>query len=224
VYWMLKWVLLGPVIRWFTRPRVIGELPEGPVVLAPNHLTEIDSLVLCTTLPRRLTFVAKSDYFTRGGPKAWLYGSLCRLTGQIPISRHGDGSADPALEAAAGVLKSGGVWAIYPEGTRSPDGRLYRGRTGAMRVALLSRCSVVPVGVIGTRSINHPGRRGWRRGRVEIRIGAPLNLAKWRDMGADSRAWRSATDELMAAIQRLTHQEYVDRYPTSAERANRDAA
>jgi 1-acyl-sn-glycerol-3-phosphate acyltransferase len=224
VYWLLKWVLLGPVIRWFTRPRLVGELPRGPIVLAPNHLTEIDSLVLCTTLPRRLRFVAKSEYYARGGTRAWLYGSLCRLTGQIPISRHGDGSADSALDAAIGVLNCGGVWAIYPEGTRSPDGRLYRGRTGAMRVALKTRCSVVPVGVVGTRSINHPGKRGWRRGRVEIRIGAPMDLAKWESASDDPRAWRRATDELMMAIQRLTGQEYVDRYPTSVERATRDAA
>ncbi|MGH3638615.1 MAG: lysophospholipid acyltransferase family protein [Mycobacterium sp.] len=221
MYWVLKWVLLGPVIRWFARPRLIGELPDGPIVLAPNHLTEIDSLVLCAALPRRLTFVAKSEYFTRGGTRARLYGSLCRLTGQIPISRHGDGSANAALVAAADVVNGGGVWAIYPEGTRSPDGRLYRGRTGAMRVALQCRCSVVPVGVVGTRSINHPGKRGWRRGRVEIRIGAPLDLANYKD-SSDPRVWRCATDELMAAIQCLTSQEYVDRYPTSMERAARD--
>lgn len=174
MYWVLKWVLLGPVIRWFARPRVVGRLPQGPIVLAPNHLTEIDSLVLCAALPRRLTFVAKSEYFTRGGAGARLYAALCRSTGQIPISRQGDGSADAALIAARGILINDRVWAIYPEGTRSPDGRLYRGKTGAMRVALDTRCSVVPVGIIGTRCIEQPGKRGWRRARVEIRIGAPL--------------------------------------------------
>jgi 1-acyl-sn-glycerol-3-phosphate acyltransferase len=160
---MLKWVLLGPIIRWFARPQLVGDLSDGPIVLAPNHLTENDSLELCTVLPRRLTFVAKSEYFAQGGTRARLYGISCRLTGQIPISREGGGSTDQALDAATNVLRSGGVWVIYPEGTRSPDGRLYRGRRGAMRVALQCRCSVVPVGVLGTRSINQPGQRGWRR-------------------------------------------------------------
>lgn len=224
MYWFLKWVLVGPAIRWFARTRVIGELPEGPIVLAPNHLTEIDSLVLCAWLPRRLTFVAKSEYFARGGAGAWLYGNLCRLTGQIPISRNGSGSADAALNAAAGILRSGGVWAIYPEGTRSPDGRLFRGRTGAMRVALTEPCSVVPVGIVGTRTINRPGVRGWRRGVVEIRIGTPVDLTPWTARAPDPQAWRAATDQLMSAIQSLTGQEYVDRYPTAVERASRDAA
>jgi 1-acyl-sn-glycerol-3-phosphate acyltransferase len=180
--------------------------------------------VLCAALPRRLTFVAKSDYFARGGAGTWLYGTLCRLTGQIPISREGAGSAATALTAGHGVLRCGGVWATYPEGTRSPDGRLWRGRTGAMRVALQGAYAVVPVGVLGTRSINHPGRRGWRRGRVEIRIGAPLDLATWSDSASEPQSWRAATDELMATIQRMTGQEYIDRFPTSAERAWRDAA
>lgn len=224
MYWLLNRLLLGPLIRRLARPTVIGELPEGPVVLAPNHLAEIDSLVLCAALPRRLTFVAKSEYFAGRGPRARLYGTLCRLTGQIPISREGAGASDAALDAARGILRRGDVWAIYPEGTRSPDGRLYRGRTGVMRVALEQRCAVVPVGVVGTRSVDPPGRRGWRTGCVEIRLGTPLDLARWADQAADPHAWRAATDELMAAIQRLTGQEYVDRHPTAEERARRDAA
>lgn len=225
MYWILKWVLLGPVIRWFARPVVVGTLPKGPFVLAPNHLTEIDSLVLCAALPRRLTFVAKSAYFARGNAGARLYGTLCRLTGQIPIKREGAGSADAALEAANRILARGGVWAIYPEGTRSPDGRLWRGRTGVMRVALPGAHEVVPVGVVGTRSVNRPGSRGWRRGRVEIRIGEPLDLTRWSAAAAnDPIAWREATDELMATIQRLTAQEYMDRHPSADERAQRDAA
>ncbi|MET0821792.1 MAG: lysophospholipid acyltransferase family protein [Aeromicrobium sp.] len=224
MYWVLKMIVLGPLVRWFARPQVVGSLPDGPVVLAPNHLAEIDSLVLCVALPRRLTFVAKSEYFARGGAAAWLYGTLCRLTGQVPISRGGGGSADAALDAAAGILRRGGVWAIYPEGTRSPDGRLYRGRTGVARVALATQCAVVPVGVTGTRSVDPPGRRGWRRGRVEIRLGQPLDLSRWSARPADPAGWRAATDELMSAIQRLSGQRYVDRHATDAERAARDAA
>ena len=224
MYWVLKVLLLGPIVRWFARPRVVGSLPEGPVVLAPNHLAEIDSLVLCAALPRRLTFVAKSEYFSRGGAAACLYGTLCRLTGQVPISRDGAGSADAALDAAAAILQGGGVWAIYPEGTRSPDGRLYRGRTGAMRVALRTPCAVVPVGIAGTRSVDRPGRRGWQRGRVEIRLGEPVDLSQWCDRPTDPAAWRAATDLLMSAIRQLSDQDYVDRHPTDAERVAREAA
>lgn len=222
MYWFLRSVLLGPVVRWFARPVVVGALPEGPFVLAPNHQTEIDSLVLCAALPRRLTFVAKSEYFGRG-TGAGLLRCLCRWTGQIPIDREGRGGSDVALDAARGILARGGVWAIYPEGTRSPDGRLWRGRTGVMRVALPGNHPVVPVALVGTRSVNRPGTRRWSRGSVEIRIGEPLDLTRWSRTPDDPSAWREATDELMAAIRRLSDQEYVDRHPSDRERAERDA-
>jgi 1-acyl-sn-glycerol-3-phosphate acyltransferase len=226
MYWFLKWFALGPLVRWLARPRIVGELPRhGPVVLAPNHCTEIESLVLCSALPRRLTFVAKSDYYARGVVRGRLYGALCRLTGQIPVDRSGSGSGDPALEAARRLLDTGRVWAIYPEGTRSPDGRLYRGRTGVMRVALdHPEAVVVPVGILGAASVERPGRRGWARGRVEIRLGTPLDLTPWAGRADDPRAWREATDALMRAIQALSGQEYVDRHPTREEIDRRDAA
>lgn len=222
MYWLLKWLLLGPIVRWFACPKVFGELPAGPVVLAPNHLTEIDSLVLCAALPRRLTFVAKSEYFARGGAGGWLFGALCRLTGQIPIGREGASAAQAALDAAAGILRGGGVWVIYPEGTRSPDGRLYRGKTGAMRVALGEDCAVVPVAIIGTRTVDAPGGRGWRRGHVEVRIGVPLDVAGWKSDASNPTAWRESTDQLMATITELSGQIYVDRSPTAEERRRRD--
>lgn len=211
MYWLLKTVVLGPWVRWLTRPRVVGVLPPGPVVLAPNHLSEIDSLVLAAALPRRLTFVAKSDYFA-GGRGARLYGALCRATGQIPIDRSGADAAAAALDAARGVLEAGQVWAIYPEGTRSRDGVLQRGRTGAVRVALsVPVAKVVPVGIVGTREIDAPGSRGWRRGRVTIRLGAPLDLGPWFDRPDDPAAWRGATDALMAAIGELSGQTPAER-------------
>jgi 1-acyl-sn-glycerol-3-phosphate acyltransferase len=224
VYWFLKLVLVGPIVRWFTRPLVIGALPDGPVVLTPNHLCEIDSLVLAAALPRRLTFVAKHEYFASGRSGARLYGALCRATGQIPIDRAGAGSADAALAAARAVLDVGGAWVIFPEGTRSPDGSLYRGRTGAMRVALShGTAKVVPIGIVGTRSVERPGGRGWRRGRVEIRIGDPLDVTHWRPRADQPAAWRETTDALMRAIRNLSHQKYVDRHPTPGEISRRDA-
>lgn len=223
MYWLLKYILLGPIVRWYTRPVLIGQVPDGPVAFAPNHLSEIDSLVVCAALPRRVTFVAKSDYFARGGLRGRLYGTLCRVTGQIPIERSGTGSADAALDAARGILSKGGVWVIYPEGTRSPDGRLYRGRTGIMRVALsVPDAAVVPVGIRGTREIDRPGHRGWRRGRTEVHLGEPLDLSPWRHQADSPEAWREAADALMAAIQKLSGQEYVDRHATADERRRRD--
>lgn len=206
MYWLLKWVLIGPYLRLLTRLRVEGTLPRrGPVVIAANHVSEVDSLVLCAAARRRLTFVAKSEYFD-AGLRGKLYGRLCRWTGQIPISR--SGGAEAALAAASNVLHDGGAWAIYPEGTRSPDGRLHRGRTGVMRVALRHpSAQVVPVGITGTQDVDRRGVRGWRPGRVVVRFGEPLDLSPWRGRADDPRAWREATDALMHEIQRLTGQE-----------------
>jgi len=195
---------------------------RGPVIITPNHLAEVDSFVLSLVLPRRPAFVAKQEYFTGSGLRGHLERWLCRATGQIPVDRRGGTGAEAALTAAEGILRRGGVWAVYPEGTRSPDGRLYRGHTGAARVAArVPGVAVVPVGIIGTPDVDAAGRRRWRRGRVTVVIGAPLDLTAYDD-GASGR--RAATDDLMRAIQRLTGQEYVDRYRTPAERAARDAA
>lgn len=225
MYWVLKWLLLGPLVWIVTRPAVRGRLPRrGPLIVASNHLTEIDSLVLGAVLSRRLTFVAKSEYFSRGGMRGRFYGLVCRATGQIPIERGGAGRGDPGLEAARKILDSGMVWAIYPEGTRSPDGRLHRGRTGVMRVALSRpHVPVVPVGIQGTTEIDQPRQRFWRpAGRVRVAIGTPFDLSRWTGRSEDPAAWREATDELMREIQALSAQDYVDRYPTDEEIARRD--
>ncbi|KRF19978.1 hypothetical protein ASG90_19825 [Nocardioides sp. Soil797] len=215
-FWLLKWVLLGPVVRVFARPVVVGRhhVPsDGPVVLVPSHHAEIDSLVLSLVSPRRPTFVAKREYFDtatlRGRVDRW----LCTATGQIAVDRRGGDAAHRALTAARELLASGGAWAIYPEGTRSPDGRLHRGHTGAMRVALtVPDAIVVPVGLGGTAAVDPPARRGWRRGRVRVIFGAPMDLSPWRDRADDPQAWREATDALMREIRALTGQEYVDTY------------
>lgn len=224
MYWVLKWLVLGPVVWLVTRPAVRGRLPRrGPLIVACNHLTEIDSLVLGAALSRRLTFVAKSEYFGRGGLRGRFYGMVCRATGQIPIERGGDGRGEAGLEAARRILDAGQVWAIYPEGTRSPDGQLHRGRTGVMRVALSRpHATVVPVGIQGTAEVDQPQQRLWRPGRVRIAIGRPFDLSRWTGQAEDPAAWREATDELMRQIQVLSAQQYVDRYPTDDEIARRD--
>lgn len=207
---------LGPVVRAVSSPRVVGRIPQGPCIIAANHEAQIDSLVLASVIPQRLTFVAKNEYFT-GGAGARFYSFLCQKTGQIAVDRSGAHSALTALNAAEHILQEGGTWAIYPEGTRSVDGRLYRGRTGIMRVAShLPAVPIVPVGMRGTRFIDHPDGRGWRQGTVEVRFGEPFTYTSL-NLGATSADWRSATDILMARIQELSGQEYVDRHPTPRE-------
>ncbi|WP_408897150.1 lysophospholipid acyltransferase family protein [Nocardioides sp. R1-1] len=211
-FWLLRRVLLGPWVRWYTRPRVTGldRLPaDGPVVVAANHRAEIDSLVLSLVLPRQPRFLAKAEYYHGTGVRGRLERWLCSVTGQIPVDRDGGERAGASLRAAETLLRSGGVWAIYPEGTRSPDGRLHRGHTGVVRVArAVPDAVVVPVGLLGTEEVDPPrgpGRRRWRRGRVAVAIGEPVDVRR-----GDVRA---ATDELMAAIGALTGQRPLDHYP-----------
>ena len=211
-FWVLRWVLLGPVVRWHTRPRVLGlsNLPaSGPVVVAANHRAEIDSLVLSLVLPRRPRFLAKADYYTGAGLRGRVERWLCSVTGQIPVDRAGGTAASASLYAAEELLRSGGVWAIYPEGTRSPDGRLHRGHTGVVRVArAVPDAVVLPVGLLGTDAVDPPspdgGRRRWRRGRVTVVIGPALDVRRGEV--------RAATDALMRAIGELTDQQPLDEY------------
>ncbi|GAA1518081.1 lysophospholipid acyltransferase family protein [Nocardioides humi] len=207
-FWVLKWVLLGPVVRWYTRPRVAGldRVPaHGPVIVAANHLAEIDSLVLSLVLPRQPRFLAKAEYYDGAGLRGRLERWLCSATGQIPVDRSGGDAAAVSLGAASAVLRDGGVWAIYPEGTRSPDGRLHRGHTGVVRVArAVPEAVVLPVGLAGTADVDPPGRRGWRRGRVTVVVGAPVDVREGEV--------REATDLLMRAIGELTGQQPLDHY------------
>jgi 1-acyl-sn-glycerol-3-phosphate acyltransferase len=168
---------------------------------------EIDSLCLAAALPRQVSFATKREYFVGKGPRARIVGALLRATGQIPVDRSGGASASLALDAAHGVLDGGGLWAIYPEGTRSPDGRLYRGRTGVMRVALERDCPVHPVTIRGTEWI-----RLWRPARVRIVIGPPMDLSRFSRTADDRAAVRAATDALMRLLERQGGLEYVDRY------------
>lgn len=209
-YWVLK-ALLTPVLRFFYRIRVEGleHVPRsGPVILASNHVSFSDSVFLPLVLRRRVTFVAKAEYFD--DPKtAWIF----RALGQIPIRRGGGSVSRGALDAAAEVLSRGGVFGIYPEGTRSPDGRLYRGRTGVARLALECEVPVVAVAMVGTREAQPIGQlRPNPFLPVTIRFSEPLDFSRYADRASEPRALRQITDEVMFELRSLSGQEYVDRY------------
>ncbi|RZQ60541.1 lysophospholipid acyltransferase family protein [Amycolatopsis suaedae] len=202
---MLLNALVGPALRLTCRPAVTGRehLPDGPVILAANHLSFADSVVLKVLSPRRVTFLAKAEYFR--GPGRLLF---ARFT-DLPIDRGRYRAARAALDAAAGVLADGRVVGIYPEGTRSPDGRLYRGRTGVGWLALATGAPVVPVGLGGTDRLLPIDRVLPRPHRVTVRFGTPLTFTGDAASGRDRRA---VTDEVMAAIGRLSGQESAGRY------------
>jgi 1-acyl-sn-glycerol-3-phosphate acyltransferase len=210
-YWVVK-VLLSPIFRvlWRINTEGMEHVPNtGPVILAPNHVTFLDSMFLPLVMRRRVTFVAKAEYFD-SWKTAWFF----RACGQIPMRREGGSASERALAAARDVLLSGKVLGIYPEGTRSPDGRLYKGHTGVARLAFACGVPIIPVGMVGTSLVQRPGSnlpRPFKR--VTVRFGAPLDLSRFGDNGADDPlALRGATDELMFEIRNLSGQEYVDRY------------
>lgn len=210
-YGVLK-LLLTPVFRALWRVQVEGaeHVPaDGPVILAPNHVTFLDSFFLPLVVRRRVTYVAKAEYFD-SWKTAWFF----RAVGQIPMRREGGSASERALAAARDVLSAGDVLGIYPEGTRSPDGRLYKGHTGVARLALGCGVPVVPVGLVGTDAVQRPGSN-WPRPfkRVTVRFGEPLELSRFSgEPAGDPLALRTLTDELMFEIRRLSGQEYVDRY------------
>ena len=210
-YWVLK-ILLSPVMVLLWRVRVEGRehVPaSGPVVLAPNHVAFLDSVFLPLVLRRRVTFVAKAEYFD-SWKTAWFF----RAVGQIPMRREGGSASERALATARDVLDDGGALGIYPEGTRSPDGRLYRGHTGVARLALGCQVPVIPVGLVGTTEVQRPGsNRPHFFKSVTVKFAPPLDVERFAgDAADDPLALRALTDELMFEIRRLTGQAYVDRY------------
>ncbi|MBI2244974.1 MAG: 1-acyl-sn-glycerol-3-phosphate acyltransferase [Nocardioides sp.] len=223
-YWFLKWIALGPWLRLVFRPRVYGaeNVPlEGPAILASNHLSYADWLFMPLTLPRRVTFVAKAEYFTGKGLKGWLQRTFFAGSGQVPIDRSGGGAAEGAIISAKRVLAEGELFGIYPEGTRSHDGRLYRGKVGVARLALEAKVPVVPVAVLGTDVVAPPGKKFGRFTRPVVRFGAPLDFSRYDGMESDRYILRSITDEIMYEIMRLSGQEYVDMYAARAKEESR---
>lgn len=226
-YWLMKNLVIGPILLTVFRPWVRGieNVPRtGPVILASNHLSFVDSIFLPLVLDRRVVFLAKSDYFTGKGPKGWLQRQFFSGVGMIPIDRSGGAASEAALRTGLRVLESGELLGLYPEGTRSPDGRLYRGKTGVARMALEAGVPVIPVGLIGMADIQ-PGGGGMPRigRRVEVRIGKPLDFTRYAGMEGDRFVLRSITDEIMYELMVLSGQEYVDTYATKAKAEIEDA-
>jgi len=225
LYWVVK-VVLTPILRTLFRPVVEGldNLPDdGPAILASNHLSFSDSIFLPLVVPRKITFLAKSDYFTSGGVKGRLKAAFFNAVGQLPVDRTGGRASKAALETGKRVLAEGKLLGIYPEGTRSPDGRLYRGKTGVARMALEAGVPVIPVAMINTFEIQPPGQVVPKIQKVGVKIGKPLDFSRYAGMEGDRFVLRSMTDEIMYELMLLSGQEYVDKYATSAKAEIADA-
>ena len=217
-YWVLKTLVLGPILRLLFRPWVEGAEnipPEGAAIFASNHLSFSDSIFLPLVVPRRVTFLAKSDYFTGRGLKGRLTAAILRSAGQLSVDRSGGKAGVAALNSGLKVLRRGELLGIYPEGTRSPDGRLYRGRTGVARMALEAGCPVLPVAMIGTDKAQPTGKKVPKIMRIGVRIGKPLDFSRYEGMEDNRFVLRSITDEVMYELMLLSRQEYVDMYATS---------
>ena len=220
MYWFFKYLIIGPWLRILFRPWVEGleNVPkEDAAIMVSNHVSFSDSFFLPLVVPRHIAFLAKSEYFTGKGIKGWLTKSFFAGVGQVPIDRSGGRASEAALRTAQRILRGGGLLGIYPEGTRSPNGTLFRGRTGVARMALESQVPIVPVAMINTYEIQPPGAITPSLGRVGIRIGAPMDFSRYYGQEEDRFILRSVTDEVMYAVQTLSGQQYVDIYATKAK-------
>ncbi len=212
-YWLTKYTL-GMTLKILFRPRVWGvkNVPRrGPVILASNHLSFSDHFFGPLPVPRKVIFLAKSEYFTGRGLKGLISKAFFTGVGQIPVDRAGGPASEQAMRTSLQVLAAGKVLGIYPEGTRSPDGRLYRGKTGVARLAIESGAPVVPCAMIDTFQFQPPGTL-WPnpRFRPGVRFGEPLDFSRHHGRDADGQLLRTITDEIMQAIAKLSGQEYVD--------------
>jgi 1-acyl-sn-glycerol-3-phosphate acyltransferase len=212
VQYQLSRIVAGPFLHTIWRPRVTGaeNIPaSGGAILAANHLSVVDSVFLPLMVDRPVTFSAKAEYFTASGPAARLWAAYLKATNQLQMDREGPRAAQETLEAALALLLEGNLFGIYPEGTRSPDGRLYRGRPGVGWLALKSGLPVLPVALSGTRHVLPPGHVVPRPGRIGVTIGKPLQIAPELAGEPPGKARRLIADQVMAAIQELSGQEYV---------------
>ncbi len=200
------------------RPKVKGlrNVPgNGPVIIASNHLSFSDSIFMPLVVPRKVTFLAKSEYFTSPGPKGLLKKLTFIALGQVPVDRSGGRRSEAALITGLKILAEGKCLGIYPEGTRSPDGRLYKGRTGIARLAIESGAPIIPVAMFNTEKIQPTGTVVPKVMRVEMIFGEPMYF---EGDSTDLLYLREVTDKIMATIQALSGQEYVDTYATKAKK------
>ncbi len=212
---VLRHVLVGPAVRGMTRLRAEGREhvpPEGPAIIASNHRSFVDSLVIPLASHRRVHFLGKAEYFEGTGVRGWLTATWFRTVGTIPVARTDARAAAESLRIAGEVLAAGGAFGIYPEGTRSRDGRLHRGRTGVARLALASGAPIIPCAVIGTEKVQPPGSNRMRPGRVTVRFGPALDLAPLQAEHSKSALLRAITDEVMDRIGAMSGQERSGRY------------
>ncbi len=219
-YWVVK-AILGPFLRIVFRPWADGvdNVPrEGPAIIASNHLSFSDHFFAPLPLPRKVIFLAKSEYFTGRGLKGLMSKAFFSGVGQIPVDRSGGEASERALRTGLRVLAQGQLLGIYPEGTRSPDGRLYRGKTGVARLALEAKAPVIPCAMIGGHEFQPPGKIRPRLGiRPGVRFGQPLDFSRYYGLEQDRIVLRALTDEVMYAIMKLSGQEYVDEYAQRAK-------
>jgi 1-acyl-sn-glycerol-3-phosphate acyltransferase len=222
-YWLAKFIFIGPLLRALWRPWAEGleHIPDDrAAILASNHLSFCDSFFMPVLVPRKVTFLAKAEYFTSPGLKGLISRLFFSGVGQVPIDRGDADSSRSALRTGVQVLAEGNLLGIYPEGTRSPDGRLYRGKTGIARLALESGAVVIPCAMINTDVIQPPGRLFPKlRPRPGVRFGKPLDFSRYEGMAGDRVIERAVTDEVMYELMRLSGQEYVDVYAASVKRA-----
>ncbi|NEA13841.1 1-acyl-sn-glycerol-3-phosphate acyltransferase [Streptomyces sp. SID10692] len=226
-YYVLKHVVLGPVLRLLFRPRIEGldNIPEdGAAIVAGNHLSFSDHFLMPAILKRRITFLAKAEYFTGPGVKGRLTAFFFRSAGQISVDRSGKDAGQAAIREGLGVLAKGELLGIYPEGTRSHDGRLYKGKVGVAVMAITAGVPVIPCAMLGTFEIQPPGQKIPKIKQVAIRFGEPLDFSRYAGMENQKAAIRAVTDEIMYAILELSGQEYVDEYAAKVKAAEQEAA
>lgn len=219
-YWVMKRIFLGPVLKLLFRPWVKGldNIPEsGPAILASNHLSFSDSIFMPLMVQRPVVFLAKSEYFTGKGVKGKLTALFFRLTNQLPMDRSGGAASANSLNTGMDVLAKGGLLGIYPEGTRSPDAKLYRGKVGVAKLVLASGVPVIPVAMIGTDKVQPIGRTLPNIRRIGMIFGAPLDFSRYQGLADDRFVQRSVTDEIMYELMRLSGQEYVDVYASTVK-------
>ncbi|MDA0567882.1 1-acyl-sn-glycerol-3-phosphate acyltransferase [Streptomonospora sp. S1-112] len=212
--------VIAPITRgiWPLHTEGLHHIPaEGPVILAANHLSNIDPLFIGVAVPRPVTFIAKQELFAEANLPQRLFARALRAIGQLSVDRRPGQGSQEAMEHSLKALAEGAVFGIFPEGSRSPDGRLHRGQTGLAWLALTSGAPVVPLALAGTNRILPRGRRVPRLCRVGIRVGPPVDLSPWAGEAGRARSRRAATDAVMAAIQRLSGQRQVGRYAASVK-------